>query len=331
MHIKTFSAPTNAQAMELVRESLGDDAIIISSGKSDDGEDVKIVAAVETNGQVELEDLIDEEPEDLAALDTEETVRQALSYHSAPPRMVTSLARFAAQSDASNPTLALAAAIDTAFTFSSLDPLSTARPIMLVGPPGSGKTIVAAKLCTQAKLAKREIIAISCDTQRAGGVEQFRAFTNILGIQLITVDRAEKLKDHIDLDAPDKLQIIDTASTNPYDEAEMDDLYRKIKASRAEPVLVLAAGCDPMEIADMTRFYGDIGVTRFIVTQLDIARRAGGILAAANSVPLAFCDVSVSSSVSDSLKSISPVSLARLIMPHTDDDTANQQCTEAAQ
>lgn len=331
MHIKTFSAPTNAQAMELVRDAMGDEAIIISSGKSDDGRDVKIVAAVETTGAKASEEFIEEEPEDLGALNTEETVRQALTYHSAPPRMVSNLSRFAAHSDASNPTLALAAAIDTTFTFSSLDPLSSTKPVMLVGPPGSGKTIVAAKLCTQAKLAKRDVIAISCDTQRAGGVEQFRAFTNILGIELITVDRAEKLKDHISLDAPDQLQVIDTASTNPYNEAEMDELYRKVKACRAEPILVLAAGCDPMEIADMTRCYGDIGVTRFIVTQMDIARRAGGILAAANSVPLAFCDVSVSSSVSDSLKPLSPVSLARLIMPHTDNDTANQQSTEAAQ
>ncbi len=331
MHIKTFSAPTNSQAMEMVRETMGDDAIIISAGKSEDGSAVKIVAAIESDIDLDIDDAIEEEPEHPNALNTEETVRQALSFHGVPPRLSTNLARYAAQSDAPNPTLALAAAIDTTFAFSPLDATSSAKPVMLVGPPGSGKTIVAAKLCTQARLANREIIAITCDTQRAGGVEQLKAFTNILGIDLITVDKPETLKDHIRLDASEKLQIIDTASTNPYDEADMDGLNRKIKACGAEPVLVLAAGCDPMEIADMTRFYGDIGVTRFIVTQMDIARRAGGILAAANSVPLAFCDVSVSSVVSDNLKSLSPVSLARLIMPHTDDDTANQQTTEAAQ
>ncbi len=331
MRIRSFTAPTNTRAMELVRADLGEDAIIISSGKTDDGNDVRIVAAVELHTASEIDGSIVQEPEDNTRLNTEETVRQALVYHSVAPRLISKLSSIAANSGAANPTLALAAAIDTVFNFSSLDVASTPAPLMLVGPPGCGKTIVAAKLCTQAKLAHREINAVSCDTHRAGGVEQLRAFTNILGIELITVDKPESLKQHIDLDAPEKLQIIDTASTNPYNEAEMDDLYRKITASRAEPILVLSAGCDPMEIADMTRFYGDIGVKRFIVTQMDIARRAGGILAAAQGVPLAFCDVSVSPNVSDSLKSLSPVSLARLIMPHTDQDSTNQQNTEAAQ
>lgn len=331
MRVKTFSASTNAQAMEMVRDELGDDAIIISSGKTDDGNQVNIVAAVDVYAADPTVPPIEEEVENHADLDTEETIRQALTYHGTPPRLVTKLIKSALISDAPNPTLALAAAIDATFVFTSLGQKSSSAPIMLVGPPGNGKTIVAAKLCTEAKLAKREIVAVSCDTQRAGGIEQFKAFTNILEIGLITVERPELLKDHIELDAPDKLQIIDTASTNPYNEADMKDLLQKIKVSKAEPILVLAAGSDPMEIADMARFYGDIGVKRFIVTQMDIARRAGGILAVADSAGMAFCDVSISSKVSDSLKSLSPVSLARLIMPYTDDDTSNHQKTEAAQ
>lgn len=331
MRVKTFTASTNAQAMEMVRDELGEDAIIISSGKSDDEQGVVIVAAVDVTAGGETEPQIEEEVETHADLNTEETIRQALAYHGTPPRLITKLVNAAALSDAPNPTLALAAAIDTSFVFSSLGQLPCATPVMLVGPPGNGKTIVAAKLCTEAKLLKREVIAVSCDTQRAGGVEQFKAFTNILEIGLITVDRPELLKEHIELDAPTKLQVIDTASTNPYNEAEMKDLLQKIKASNAEPILVLAAGTDPMEIADMARFYGDIGVKRFIVTQMDIARRAGGLLAAADSAGMAFCDVSISSKVSDPLKPLSPVSLARLIMPYTDDETSNHQKTEAAQ
>ena len=331
MRVKTFTAPTNSQAMELVRVELGDDAIIISNGKTDDASGVRIVAAVDTPSFAESENSIDQEPENLADLNIEETVRQALAFHGTPPRLITRLASAAAKADAPNPTLALAAALDALFEFSLLDRQRNAAPIMLIGPPGSGKTIIAAKLCTQAKLIDRTVKAVSCDTQRAGGIEQFKAFTNILGIELITAKTAESLKEHIDLDAPTHMQIIDTAATNPYNEAEMDDLYKKIKASQAEPILVLAAGCDPMEVADMARFYGDLGVKRFIATQLDIARRTGGILAAADSASLAFCNVSVSSKVSDDLKPISPISLARLIMPHTDHPSSNQQNSEAAQ
>ncbi len=331
MRVKTFTAPTNSLAMELVRAELGDDAIIISSGKTDDGEYVRIVAAIDTTSNAATDSAIEEEPENHADLDIEETVRQALVFHGTPPRLTARLASAAGKADASTPTLALAAALDSLFEFSLLDRQRDPAPLMLIGPPGCGKTIIAAKLCTQAKLIDRPVKAVSCDTQRAGGIEQFKAFTNILGIELITAETAENLKDHIDLDAPTHMQIIDTAATNPYDEAEMDDLDRKIKASRAEPILVLAAGGDPLEIADMARFYADLGVNRFIATRLDIARRMGGILAAADSASLAFCNVSISSKVSDDLKPITAISLARLIMPHTAEPSSNQQNSEAAQ
>lgn len=331
MRVKTFTAPTNAEAMEMIRETLGDDAIIVSTGRTEDGREVRIIAAVDLTANPETDLPIEEEPESAADLDREETIRQALTYHGTPPRLVAKLATYAAQAEAANPTMALAAAIDALFDFSPLSRSAKSAPLMLVGPPGSGKTIICAKLCTQAKLASREIVAISCDTQRAGGVEQLKAFTNILEIDLITVDKPHNLQEHVELDAPDKLQIIDTASTNPYSEAEMNDLLKKVEASKAEPVLVLAAGTDPMEIADMARFYQDIGVKRFIVTQMDIARRAGGLLAAADSAQLSFCDVSISPKVADPLKPLTPVSLARLLMPYTDDDTSTHLNTEAAQ
>ena len=331
MRVKTFTAPTHSEAMKLVREGLGDEAIIIASGSTDDAGGVQIIAAVDTNLSTATENSIKQEPDKSSNLNIEETVRQALTFHGGPSRLISHLSYAAAKADAPNPTMALAAAIDTTFEFSLLDPTKFNGPIMLVGPPGNGKTIVAAKLCTQAKLAKRAVKAISCDTQRAGGIEQFKAFTNILGIELITVATDEALKNHIEQDTNDQMHVIDTAATNPYNEVELDDLYCKIKASQAEPVLVLAAGLDPMVIADMVRFYSDIGVKRFIATQMDIARRAGAILAAADCASLAFCNVSVSPKVSDPLKPISPVSLARLIMPHTDENKLNHPSTEAAQ
>jgi flagellar biosynthesis protein FlhF len=331
MRVKTYIAPTNSEAMELVREGLGDDAIIISSGNTDDGEGVRIIAAVDLTSTPETEAAIEEERENVSELNIEQTVKQALIFHGAPPRLITRLSTVAANADAPNPTLALASALDALFEFSQLSTDTFKAPLMLVGPPGSGKTIVAAKLCTQAKLTKQSVKAISCDTQRAGGVEQFKAFTNILGIDLITVSSSDDLKNHIALDTKTQMQIIDTAATNPYNEIEMVDLHRKIKASHAEPILVIAAGSDPMEVADMVRLYREVGVKRFIATQMDIARRAGSILAAADSASLALCNVSVSAKVSDELIPITPVSLARLIMPYTAETTLNHPNSEAAQ
>jgi flagellar biosynthesis protein FlhF len=331
MRIKTYIATTNSEAIKLVCEDLGDNAIIISSGNTDDGNSVRIDAAVDLASTSEIEITLEEEYEQGSDLNIEETVKQALVFHGVPPRLTKQLSNSAAKAGAQNPTLALAAAFETLFEFSILRTDIFKSPLMLVGPPGSGKTIVAAKLCNQAKLKNCTIKAISCDTQRVGGVEHFKALTNHLGIDLITASKVDDLKSHINLNVTTQMQIIDTTATNPYNEFEMVNLHQRIKASEAEPILVLAAGYDPMEVADIARLYRELGVKRFIATKMDIVRRAGSILAAADSASLALCDVSISAKVTDGLKPISPISLARLIMPHTNNNKLNQQNTEAAQ
>ena len=64
---------------------------------------------------------------------------------------------------------------------------------MLVGPPGAGKTIVAAKLMMRARRAGRPFAAITTDTRRAGGVEQLQAFTESWAPNSPPSDDAEAL------------------------------------------------------------------------------------------------------------------------------------------
>lgn len=97
----------------------------------------------------------------------------------------------------------------------------------------------------------------------------------------------------------------------------MDSLDQLVRAAGAEPVLVLAAGGDAMEAADIAASFAAIGVGRLVVTRLDMARRLGSLLAAADAARLTFCDVSATPHIADGLSPINPVSLARLIMPHT--------------
>ena len=57
-------------------------------------------------------------------------------------------------------------------------------------------------------------------------------------------------------------------------------------------VAVLPAGGDALETADIAAAFASLGATRMIATRLDIARRYGGLLAAA-SQPLAFAAAGV--------------------------------------
>ena len=317
MRIKTCIATTNLEALGLARESLGDNAIIISSKNTGDVNSVRIVAAVNSTSMIKTYTTIEVGHEQFSDLNIKEAVKQALVFHGAMP----SLSKL----------LSNTVAFKTLSRFSLLRTDITKSPRMLVGHPGSGKKFVAEKLYTQFKSKNFPIKEISCDTQLVGGAKHFEAITSTLGIKLVTASKVDDLRSHINLRPSAQVQIIDTTATNPYNDIEMANLRQRIKVIKAEPVLVLTAGSKPMRVADTAQLYREINIKKIIPTQMDTALRIGSILSAADSASLALCSVSFSAKVEDGLKSISSISMARLVMPHTDDSTSNQQNFEATQ
>jgi len=324
MRVKPFTAKTTAAAMDTVRAELGDQAIIVSVNDDMESGSATVMAATDSPEITPKEANDVEHIDDLGALDQNETIRQALTFHGVPPRLADKLIKLAEITEATNPTLALAGALDMVFEFS---PLPQNSPLMFVGTPGAGKTITVAKLCTQAKLSGLDFSVATTDRRRAGGIEQLSAFTRILKTELNTLDSMEALSEFSTNENRSQTLFIDTQGVNPYADKDMDFLFELVKAGNAEPVLVVPAGYDPMEAAEMARPFVDVGVKRAIITRLDVARRTGGILGAAYGAGLAFAEVSLSPSVAERLTIINPVSLARLIMPHTDD--TNTPDTEA--
>ena len=119
-----------------------------------------------------------------------ERVRETLAYHGVPPRLIEKMVITARSVEVGSPTMACAAALEDHFDFAPLPERKAPRPFMLVGPPGSGKTITVAKLAARARLAGRPVGVITTDTIRAGAVEQLTAFTNILEVEINQVRRS---------------------------------------------------------------------------------------------------------------------------------------------
>ena len=309
----------------MARQEMGEDAIIVSTQRGTGGRGARVTAALEEvrPKDAALEELYEEERPDAVA-----TIRQALTFHGTPPRLAERLVQAAGALDTDDPILAFAGALDATFTFAPLPEPGAGRPIMLVGPPGVGKTITTAKLAARATLAGTSVRVITTDTQRAGGVEQLAAFTRLLKLDLETTDTIESLREAVA--AADHPVYIDTAGTNPFSDTEMDHLSGLVQAADAEPVLVLAAGGDAMESADIAASFAAIGAGRLLVTRLDMARRLGSILAAADAARIRFSDVSITPQVADGLSPINPLSLARLIMPHTPQSHQTSYQSEAA-
>ena len=348
MRVRTFDADSMARAMDMVRAEIGSDAIILATRPGRHGRGVQVVAAVE---QPDEEMCLDDDPADPDAdgfaedddqaaesatswtgdqtdqTDAEsggeslheatgtpdqEHLRQLLSYHGIPAALASRLRRTAADFAHETPELALAAALDAGLTFEPLGNAPWRRPVMLVGPPGVGKTLTAAKLMVAAHRRGEVVAAISCDTKRAGGFEQLEAFTRILGRPLAAVEDPQALARIIG-EMPSTATIIDTAGANPFDRDDLAALGRLIDATHAEPVLVVAAGTDPAEAGEVAIEFARLGARRMLVTRLDVARRLGALLAAADGARLAIAGTSFGPHPTEPLCALNPLSLARLL------------------
>lgn len=321
MRLKTFTAPSMAEAMQLVKTHLGSDAIIVSTQKGDGGLGVRITAAIEA---IEDEDPYEQHDyqDDADPLDE---IADALAHHNVPGELADRLTRAAGSLDADDPLLALAGALDQQFKFQPL-PTAGRRPIMLIGMPGAGKTVTAAKLATRAVMNRRPVAVITTDTQRAGGYEQLHAFTRLLEVDLQRAATPGELRDAVAAARQDALVIVDCAGGNPFDPDEAGRQRKLVAAIEAEVVLVLAAGVDPLDAADLAHAYAAIGARRLLATRLDIARRLGGILSAASAGRLAFAEVGIGANVAEGLGPLNPVSLARLLLPKY--SSAREQAAE---
>ncbi|MDG2243660.1 MAG: GTP-binding protein [Rhodospirillaceae bacterium] len=317
MRLKSYTAATMAEAMNLVREELGEDAIIVSTQRSSDGQGVRITAALEEpDGEEDIARALASDD----ATSFSEVVSEALAYHGVPARLIEKLVMTARSVEVGSPTMACAAALEGHFDFAPLPERKAPRPFMLVGPPGSGKTITVAKLAARARLAGRPVGVITTDTIRAGAVEQLTAFTKILEVEIHQVRGPETLPQAVaTMTEQFDLVFIDSPGLNPFSHHDMDYLKALTRMSNVESILVLAAGSDAGEAADIGESFSMCGATRILATRLDMTRRLGSILAAADAGQLMFSEVSLNPHVANGLRAINPVSMARMILPPDED------------
>ena len=357
MRLKSFYAKTMTEAMQMVRESLGEDAIIVATREENGGKAVRVTAAIDDRFHVapkgdrenardiafELgrghdderhavrDDWLqyDDEQEDESSLN--EAIIDALIKHGAPEDILDQIVNCAAMSDLDEPTIAFIAALDTLYNFTPLPTTAYKKAMMFVGAPGAGKTLAVAKLAAQGVMNGLKIAVITTDTVRAGGVEQLQSFTKLLKIDLKTAKGPTDLTRILgEVRGADQI-IIDTPGFNPFKTNDMRSLASLAASGDIEPILVMAAAGDADESGEMARIFSALGVRRFVATRLDIARRLGGILSAAQHGGLAFADASATAGVADGLTPLTPRALAEYFFPKSATDTTDSLRKPATQ
>jgi flagellar biosynthesis protein FlhF len=204
---------------------------------------------------------------------------------------------------------ALAFAISTVFRFSGLELSGQARPVLLVGPPGGGKTLTAARLATRLVLAGVSPLVITADGRRAGAVEQLAAFTRLLGLSLVAASQPASLRQALAGRVPDAPVIIDAPGLDLFDRGQRAEMMDLAATTNAVMALVLPGGLDPAEAADLAAAAKRAGASLLVATRLDLVRRLGGVLAAADT-GLAMAEAGVGPGAADGLVPLTPEFLA---------------------
>lgn len=330
MRLKSFTDKTMTAAMQQVRDMLGEDAIIVST-REENGS-VRVTAAIEEDlfrrhqDAHEAAPIEEEEEEDLYV--SEDTDEEGYSVQDdIIDRLMDILLRHNVQADVTDQIVSCAsvlengtvyetmrAALEHLYAYQPLPVQSNGEAYIMVGPPGAGKTLATAKLASRAVLNGQSVRVFTADTVRAGGYEQLQAFTKILGIDLISLGTADELKKALAAKSSAHLTLIDTWGVNPFHAEDMK-LLARFMHKNVEPVLVMAAGGDAAESAEIARVFSLLGVKKMLPTRLDIARRLGGLLEAAYHGRMAFTDAGVSPDVADGLTGVTPDSLCDMFMP----------------
>jgi flagellar biosynthesis protein FlhF len=349
MRLRTFTAHDMPAAMKMVRSELGEHAIILSTDNKGKGP-VTLTAAVDDDARPHNEKAEAKKPESAPrpsvnpkamqhsneeADQLRYDIQEVLRFHNMPELFIAkmmqqatdkwlaalqALQHIGARKGKPNRLLQLSLEkiLEGYFSFQPLDFSKAGKRLMLVGPPGIGKTLtiakIAASLVMNDEQGKRDTVVITTDNKRAGGFEQLQSLTSIMGVELHAANDTKELKKIVAACKPRARVLIDTAGCNPYDNAEMNELKAYAKLDDVEPVMVLPAGGDSLEAIDVVESFMALPVERLLVTRTDTAKRFGGILAAAAAHKLAFCHVSSSSSIIDSLQPVDAAGLAGLLL-----------------
>ena len=304
MRIVSFLAPTSRQAMADLRASLGEDAIILTTQTLDDGH-VRVTGAA-ADDAMDLADVLEptQEPRNLAWLGA------LAGFHEWPFKMRERIEPVLREVSPADPETILTTLVQALFRFRALH-AGKGNPLMFSGPPGSGKTVTIAKLAAAQVLAGNTVDVLTLDVKRAGGLDQLNTLLAPLDMKPLPVPTSAELPNIMTACRGDVI-LVDSPSTNPFDPTDLGTVSTLVAKAGAELVLVLPAGQGYADSAEIARSYVALGARAMVVTKLDVARRFGGVLAAAES-GLALTEAGIGPTIGDGLCSLSAEGMARLL------------------
>lgn len=317
MKIKQIIAANMSEALAQIKSELGDDAIIMSSEKAQDGS-VQVSVAIDEDEEIFFEEEEQASPISSKRVIEENHLRDCLEYHGVlevVSSKILSTARQISQNKKDfNEQDILKDALNQLYAYSKI--IDIKQPVKIfMGTSGSGKSTAIAKTATQAKMQKISSCIISTDNVRAGANKQLEAFANILEQDYYFCPQVSDLYQKVS-EAKSKygLILVDTPGINPFIDKEVERVAQYCDKIKGQKILTMDAGRNPMEAVEIGEVFAEIGARYLLPTRLDLTRRIGTVLSVAACCDMRFYAASVSSSIANGLAEINSQSLARLVL-----------------
>lgn len=330
MRMKMFSAETMDQAQAMILAEFGESAIILSERVIEGG--VEVRAAIDRTQTAKLpEPNFGTKPEaerDFAVESLRVRLREILGWHGASNSFAELVANSAAK--LTNPSTdarsALTAALEGVVACAPIPALPD-RNVILVGPPGAGRTATAAKLTRRAAMANHDLTPLAADFDATAGGDQLSAYLEREKHLVASAsDPGELFERLAALKKAKSRCVIDLPAINPFDVEDLARLKDLLQAIDAEPILVLSAEGHPGDLDESARAFAGVGVRRAVVTKLDVVRRRGGVFAALASARLSLSHMAVTPFIGGGLVPAAPARIAALLI----EDAPGQQALKGA-
>ncbi|QDT66766.1 Flagellar biosynthesis protein FlhF [Calycomorphotria hydatis] len=166
------------------------------------------------------------------------------------------------------------------------------KVVALVGATGVGKTTTIAKLAANFRLSEGARMGlVTVDTFRIAAVEQLKTYAEIIELPMKVVTDAAQMRQALDDFSGMDLVFIDTAGRSPRDAAQIENLRHMLEAAQVDEVhQVVSLTSSRKSLLTSVERFAPVGVTSLIVSKLDEAEGAGGLLSVsqASGLPIGY-------------------------------------------